>query len=629
MATHPQSELVSTPETERPVPLLSALNRQLAKATAVIGALALAVNVLIIVISIVWRYALNSPLDWAEEIARALMVTIVFIGAATSMSKGTHLGVDLFLTRLPEHLRAYITHASRWVLFLVSGGLLLSSYDLVVASMAQSTSTGLPQVLFAIPVAVGTFVMTTIALEHALQASMKHTVGSLLGVLAVVLIGFLVLKSLPEGTSGPAVLMLACFVLGVVAGVPIAFTLGLSAMTFFVTNPGLPFVFFSQQVSAGVDNFVLLSVPFFLLAGGAMEVNGMSSRLVELIVRCMGRFRGGLNLTIVVAMAFFSGISGSKTADIAAVGGVLMPAVRRSGQSAKEAGSLFAASAIMAEAIPPCVNMIILGFVANISIGALFVAGIIPAAFLVVMLLVASIVFGKRVDVDKAYPVRMHKKELILGATVGLIMLLMIGRGVMAGIATATEISAVAVIYAIVVGRLVFKELTLKATVKLFMDTASLAGMLMFIVAAATSLSYAMTMEMIPQEIAAALVNVGHQYGAWVFLILSIIMVTLFGSVLEGAPALIIFAPILVPIAVQLGFSPLHYGIVLVLSMGLGLFSPPVGLGLYSTCAICGVSMKDVIQPIIKYLVIVAIGVMIIAFVPAITVWLPAAMGYK
>jgi tripartite ATP-independent transporter DctM subunit len=436
------------------------------------------------------------------------------------------------------------------------------------------------------------------------------------------------LKTVPAGLSGPGVLMLGCFVLGVVAGVPIAFTLGISSMSFFIASPFLPFVFYSQQVSAGVDHFVLLSIPFFLLAGAAMEVNGMSSRLVELIVRCMGRLRGGLNMTIVVGIAFFSGISGSKLADIAAVGGVLMPAIRRARQSSKDAAGLFAASAVMAETIPPCVNMIVMGFVANISIGALFVAGLIPAACLLTLLLVAGIVFGKRVDVAEAYPTRMPIKQLIVGAGVGLVMVIMIGRGVMAGVATATEISAFAVVYAIVVGRLAFHELTIRATIRLFVDTATKSGMLLFIVAAATSLSYALTMEMIPQRIAASLVSLGTDYGPGTFLVLSIVMVAVFGAVLEGAPALIIFAPILVPIGIQLGFNPLHYATVLIIAMGLGLFSPPIGLGLYATCAVCGVSMKDVIRPMFKYMVIITVGLFLIAFVPFLTVWLPMKMGY-
>ena len=306
--------------------------------------------------------------------------------------------------------------------------------------------------------------------------------------------------------------MFACFFLGIIAGIPIAFTLGLSSMVFFLSNPTLPFVFFAQQVSAGVDHFVLLAIPFFLLAGSAMEINGMSSRLVEFIVRGMGRFKGGLNMTTVLSMAFFSGISGSKLADVAAVGGVLMPAVKRTKQSREDAAGVFAASAVMAESIPPCVNLIVMGFVANISIGALFIAGIVPAVCLLIILLITANIFGKKINVSDAYPVLMPKKQLILGAAVGLLMILMIGRGVVAGIATSTEISAFAVVYAIVVGRIAFRELTLKATIKLFIDMSAMSGMLLFIVASATSLSYALTIEMIPQKCADILVSIGTNH---------------------------------------------------------------------------------------------------------------------
>lgn len=617
----------SLPKT--PIPFLSALNHRLTQATSWVGAAALLADVLLVFSSIFWRYALNEPLHWAEEVARALMVTIIFAGAATSMGRGGHIGVDLFLGWLPPRARVYVMHASRWVLLVVSVGLMLSSFDLVSASLVQTTPTGLPQLIYVIPVVFGAVVMSFVALENALQAPLKEVLISLAGVAVLGLIGLVILKTVPEGVSGPGFLMFACFFLGILAGVPIAFTLSISAMSFFVASPFLPFVFFSQQVAAGVDHFVLLAIPFFLLAGAAMEVNGMSTRLVELIVRLMGRLRGGLNMTIVFGIAFFSGISGSKLADIAAVGGVLMPAIRRARQSSKDAAGLFAASAVMAETIPPCVNMIVMGFVANLSIGALFIAGLVPAACLLTLLIIASVVFGKRIDVEKAYPVQMPKRQLVIGAGVGLVMVLMIGRGVMAGIATATEISAFAVVYAIVIGRLAFRELTLKATVKLFVDTAAKSGMLLFIVAAATSLSYGLTMEMIPQKLGAYLVSLGTDYGPALFMVLSIVTVAIFGAVLEGAPALIIFGPILVPIGVQLGFDPYHYATVLIISMGFGLFAPPIGLGLYATCAVCGVTMKDVIRPMCKYMVIVLIGLFVIAFVPALTTWLPKLMGYS
>ena len=324
--------------------LLGRLSRFLTTLTSWAGALVLFINVLVVFASVIWRYALHSPIHWAEEVARALMIALVFFGVATSTGRGGHIGVDLFLRFLPESVRPYVVHASRWILFLVSVGLVVSSYDLVQAARLQTTETGLPQTIYVIPVLIGSVVMMVAALEHALHERTKVVLLSGAGIIVLAALGYLKLSLMADPASAAAGLMLICFVLGILAGVPIAFTLGMSAMVFFICDPSLPFVFFSQQVAAGVDHFVLLAIPFFLLAGAAMEINGMSTRLVELIVRGMGRFRGGLNMTTVLSMAFFSGISGSKLADVAAVGGVLMPAVRRAKQDSEEAAGGFAAN---------------------------------------------------------------------------------------------------------------------------------------------------------------------------------------------------------------------------------------------------------------------------------------------
>ena len=607
---------------------LSRLNKGLTTLTAWAGGLVLLVNVLVVSASVIWRYALHSPIEWAEEAARAMMIALVFFGVATSTGRGGHIGVDLFLRFIPAGIRPYVVHASRWVLFLVAVGLTVSSYSLLQASRFQTTETGLPLIFSITPVLIGSVVMMLGALEHALDERMKVVLLSGMGIALLFLLGWLKLSLMADPAAAAAGLMLICFVLGIIAGVPIAFTLGMSAMVFFICDPSLPFVFFSQQVVAGVDHFVLLAIPFFLLAGAAMEHNGMSTRLVELVVRGMGRFRGGLNMTTVLSMAFFSGISGSKLADIAAVGGVLMPAVRRAKEDSNEAAAVFAASAVVSETIPPCVNLIVLGFVANLSIGALFIAGLVPAACLLVLMLIAANRFGGKINIKDAYPQMRPRLQLWLGALVGLAMIFMIGRGVIMGIATSTEISAFAVVYAIVIGRLAFRELTLRTTVKMFIDIAAMSGVLLFIVACATSLSYVLTIQMIPQQIAELLVNIGQTQGSWIFLLLTIVILVVFGAVLEGAPALIIFAPILVPIAVQLGFNPLHFGIVMILAMGFGLFSPPIGLGLYTTCAICGVEMKNVIRPMVKYLMVSMVGIVLIALFPFISTWLPGLAGY-
>jgi len=294
---------------------------------------------------------------------------------------------------------------------------------------------------------------------------------------------------MPAAALSPFALLSVAFLGSLVIGVPIAFALALSALVYFLADPSLPMSIYSQQLMAGSDHFVLLAVPFFVLAGLAMEANGMSARLIELLLRMMGRLRGGLNLIIIVATAFFSGISGSKLADIAAVGGIIMPAVRKTGQDPNEAAGLLASSAIMAETIPPCVNMIIFGFVANVSIGGLFIAGIVPAVVLAAGLAALAVAFGKRIDPNLAFATRTPLPRLIAGALVALVMVGLIGRGVTSGVATSTEISAFAVVYALVIGGLAFGELTPRSLVRLFVRSASMASGILFIVAAASSFS--------------------------------------------------------------------------------------------------------------------------------------------
>ena len=316
-------------------------------------------------------------------------------------------------------------------------------------------------------------------------------------------------------------------------------------------------------------------------------------------------------------------------ADVAAVGAVLVPASRKSGQNPGSTVALLAASAVMAETIPPCINLIILGFVANLSIGGLFAAGLMPAALMAAALIAVSILFGKR---DTALPAaelsRAQVRRMWLGAGVSLGLIAMIFIGFKSGFATATEISAFASLYAIVVGSVVFGELTPREAARSFVQAAARAGLVLFIVASAQSLAFVLTLQQVPHAVGEFMVGLSHQGGISLFMLLSIAILIVMGSVLEGAAALIIFAPLLVPVAGQLGIAPLHYGVVLVIAMGIGLFAPPLGLGLYGACLIGKVPVEQTVRPMIGYLGLLLVCLLVIAFVPGISTSLPKLMGY-
>ncbi len=591
--------------------------------------LILAVDVLIVFLSVIFRYFLHHPFDWAEEVARALMVCLVFLGAASALARKGHSSLEVIRGLFPEGWRGGLDHFARWIVFMVSAGLFYSAIGLMQDSAGHTTPLGLPREIFTYPLVAGSGLMALFAIVNAVNGPRSTILKSLAGLIAALLV-VLAWNSLMRGHHIPSWLLLGVSFFGsLVVGVPIAFALAFTSLVYFIFNPSMPILVYSQQVMAGTDNFVLLAIPFFVLAGLAMEANGMSSRLIELLVRMFGRLRGGLNVIMIVATAFFSGLSGSKLADIAAVGSILMPAVRRTRQDPNDAAGLLAATAVMSETIPPCINVIIFGFVANVSIGGLFLAGLVPAAVLAMALIVVAVIVGKKVDPDEAFEVRRSMPRLIGGALVALLMVFMIGRGITSGVATSAEISAFAVVYAIVVGGLAFRELTLRKIVDLFVRAAAMTGSILFIVAAATSLSYTLTIEQIPQWVAAQLVGFGNVYGSQVFLILSVLIMIVFGAVLEGAPALIIFGPLLTPIAIQLGVNPLHFGTLVVVSMGFGLFAPPFGLGLFATSTIAGVQMPAVVRPMAKYFAVLFATIILLALVPQFTLWLPFSFGFN
>jgi tripartite ATP-independent transporter DctM subunit len=254
-------------------------------------------------------------------------------------------------------------------------------------------------------------------------------------------------------------------------------------------------------------------------------------------------------------------------------------------------------------------------------------AGLVPAAVLALSLAVVAVYVGKKINPDEAFDIRTPLLPLIGGALVALVMVTMIGKGVTSGVATSTEVSAFAVVYALVVGGLAFRELTLKSIAQLFVRSASMAGGILFIVAAASSLSFALTILEIPVLVSDMMIGFAKDYGSIMFLLASVLIMIVFGAILEGAPALIIFGPLLTPIAQQLGVHPLHFGTVMVIAMGLGLFAPPIGLGLFATCSITGTEVRNVARPMLKYLAVLFIVLIILVVLPGFSMWLPNRLG--
>ena len=602
----------------------------LLKAVDAIAALLLAADLFVVLLSVFYRYVLAAPIEWSDDVARGLMVALSFFGAAGALARNENIGVAFFVQKLQPRMRERVEALAALVVLVTAASVAWYAIALGRFTTGQTTGSGLPLELTFYPMGAGAVCMTVFALAHLFRRRTRD-VGTAL-VIAVAAAGAAYARSsLAAGaTSSAGPPMLAAFVGCVIGGVPIGFALAFSALIFIWLEGALPGMIFAQQMARGIDNFVLLAIPFFILVGYLMEANGMSVRLIALLERLVGRVRGGLNVVMVLSMVIFSGISGSKMADVAAVGSVLIPAARRARQNPGRAVALLAASAVMAETIPPCINLIILGFVANLSIGGLFMAGLLPAALMALALIAVAILFGGDARFpEAASAAKAPLAKLWGGAAVTLGLLVIIFGGFRSGIATATEISSFAALYALVVGGLAFRELGPLAAARSFVAAATRSGLVLFIVAAAQSLSFVLTLQQIPQALAQAMIALSHLGGAWLFLPLSILILIVMGSVLEGAAALIIFAPLLVPVAAEIGISGLHYGVVLVIAMGIGLFAPPLGLGLYGACLIGEVPIEVTVKPMLGYLGLLLACLLVIAFVPGLTMWLPRMLGYQ
>jgi len=593
-----------------------------------IAAILLAADLLVVCGSVLLRFLSNAPVEWSDDVARGLMVGSAFFGAASALARGENVGVSFFRQLLRARLQALVDATSALLVVLISGYLAFNAIKLGGLTSGQTTGSGLPLELTFYPMGIGALFMTVFALDVFRARPLADMIAGLVFIVATAGAYLAWDFLLPSSVPSSGTLMLLGFFVTLFGGLPIGFALALAALIFIWVEGALPGVIFAQQMARGIDNFVLLAIPFFILVGYLMEANGMSVRLIELLQRAVGRMRGGLNVVMVASMVLFSGISGSKMADVAAVGSVLIPAARRSKQNPGGAVALLAASAVMAETIPPCINLIILGFVANLSIGGLFVAGLLPSALMALVLIMVSIVFGRRpasmADVEPQLPV----SGLWSGAIASFGLIFMIFAGFKTGFATATEISAFAVAYAILVGSLVFRELGLKSAMHSFVQGATRAGLVLFIVAAAQALAFTLTLQQVPHAVGDLMLSLSKTSGVWLFMLLAIVVLIVMGSVLEGAAALIIFGPLLLPVAVQLGIDPLHFGVVLVIAMGIGLFAPPLGLGLYGACLIGNVPIEQTVKPIVGYLGLLLLCLLVVAFVPAISTALPRAFGY-
>lgn len=421
-----------------------------------------------------------------------------------------------------------------------------------------------------------------------------------------------------------AVLMTTFFVL-LLINVPIAVCLGLSGVFTYLTL-GMSFNSIPVNFYAASNKFVLLAIPFFILGGNIMEKAGISGKLIDLAQAFVGHIRGGLAIVCVMVACFFAAISGSGPATVAALGMILIPAMVDVGYSPASSSALMATSGAIGVIIPPSISFVLYGSITGVSIGKLFMGGIIPGLIMGTALVLVMMLVSRKLTL-KTLPKANVKKRAIAfkDAVWALMMPVIILGGIYGGIFTPTEAAAVASVYGLLVGVFIYKTVGIKEAYKIFIDSASQTAVVMFIVASSSIFGYMITVEGIAKA-ATDLLTAVSAGNSIIFLLIVNVILLIAGCFLDGNSSFYIFTPILYPVAMSLGIDPVAFGVMMVMNLAIGMVTPPVGINLYVACGVGGVSIKEISKAVLPFAIASIITLIIVTYFPQVSTFLPNLM---
>ena len=578
-------------------------------------------EVAILLAGILARALFRHPLVWSDELASILFLWLAMLGSVIAVQRDGHMRLTFLVSRLsPAGQRRCEALAIGAVLaFLVV--ILPPMLDYLADQGAVETpALGWPGTVRALAMPVG----CGLALASAVLRLARHGTREVLLALAGLGLGAGLLAVAAPGLQSIGNGALLVFFVGllgaaVLAGVPIAFAFALATTAYLLDTTSTPLSVVVGRMDEGMSGLILLAVPLFVLLGQLVEATGMARAMVGFLAALLGHVRAGMSYVLLGAMLLVSGISGSKTADMAAVAPVLFPEMRKRGMADGELLALLAASGAMSETIPPSIVLIAIASVTGVSIAALFTAGILPGLVLALVLaLVARHRAGAEPGPRPARAPRAVVLRSLAAALPAMALPVLIRTSVAEGLATATEVSTLGIAYAVVLGLAVYRGgLRWRALMPMLTHTAALSGAILFIVGAASAMAWALTQSGFSQDLAGAMAAVpGGRIG---FLLVSVAGFVVLGSLLEGIPAIVLFGPLLFPVARQFGINDVHYSMVVVLAMGLGIFAPPFGLCYYAACIIGQVPPEAGLRRIWVYLGWLGLGLLAITFVPWIS----------
>ena len=584
-------------------------------------------EIVILFAGVISRYVIDRPLVWSDELASILFLWLAMLGSVIALWRGSHMRLTALVAGLNPRGQNQANSFAIGAAALFLGLLLPHAIDYAQEQAAITTpALGLSDMWRAGAIPVGVALMLA---DCALRLLRAHARDLFAPVFLLAIVVSLLVRASPLlagiGNWNLVVFFVAILGVGVLSGIPIAFAFGLATLGYLGLTTHIPLSIVVSRMDEGMSTLILLAVPLFVFLGLLIEMTGMAAAMVAFLASLLGHIRGGLCYVLLGAMYLISGISGAKAADMAAVAPVLFPEMKRRGIHEGELISLLSASGAMSETIPPSLVLITVGSVTGVSIAALFAGGLLPALFLALAL---ALLARHRARADDISGVRRASARVVARAFIvalpALILPFVIRFAVIEGIATATEVSTIGIAYAFVIGLLLYRQFDWARLPSMLIETASLSGAILLIIGTATAMGWALTQSGFSHALAATMEAApGGQFG---FLAESIVAFIILGSVLEGIPAMVLFGPLMFPIARAMGVNEVHYAMVVILAMGIGLFAPPFGVGYYAACAIGKVSPDAAMRRIWPYLGALLAGLIVVAAVPWIsTGFLPVA----
>lgn len=419
-----------------------------------------------------------------------------------------------------------------------------------------------------------------------------------------------------------AFIIFGLLLLLMLSGMPISIALGLSVLTFFFTMTSQPIETVALKLFTGIEKFEIMAIPFFILAGNFLTHGGVARRMIRFASSMVGHWYGGLALAGVLACALFAAVSGSSPATVVAIGSIILPAMVRDGYPKRFGAGVITTSGALGILIPPSIVMVMYSVSTNTSVGKLFMAGVIPGLMLAFLLGLTTWVLARKHNYPRLPKSGWRERWLALRESIwGLLLIVVVMGGIYSGLFTPTEAAAMSAVYAFVVAVFVYKDLPLARVPKVLLDSASMSAMLLYIITNAVLFSFLMTSEQIPQVMAQWIIDKG--FGVASFLLVVNVLLLLAGNVMEPSSIVLIMAPILFPVAQRLGIDPVHFGILIVVNMEVGMCHPPVGLNLYVASGIAKMGISELTVAVWPWLLTMLGFLLLVTYVPQISLWLP------